>query len=75
MTRAIAIAGNPNSGKSTLFQALTGKRVRIGNYPGITVEERRADLRGHPDLELVDIPGTYSSVSYTHLTLPTSDLV
>ncbi|MBK9072695.1 MAG: ferrous iron transport protein B [Myxococcales bacterium] len=65
MTRAIAIAGNPNSGKSTLFQALTGKRVRIGNYPGITVEERRADLRGHPELELVDIPGTYSLVART----------
>lgn len=65
MSATIAIAGNPNAGKSTLFAALTGKRVRIGNYPGITVEEKRGELRDHPGIELLDIPGTYSLVART----------
>ncbi len=61
-TRTVVIAGNPNTGKSTLFAALTGARVRIGNYPGVTVERQTAKL-ALPDLtsaDLVDSPGTYS---------------
>lgn len=60
--RVVVIAGNPNTGKSTLFSGMTGTHVRIGNYPGITVERQRATLQ-LPDLttaELVDSPGTYS---------------
>lgn len=65
--RTVVVAGNPNTGKSTLFAALTGARVRIGNYPGITVERQRATL-SLPDLtaaELVDSPGTYSLAART----------
>jgi ferrous iron transport protein B len=60
--RLIAIAGNPNCGKSTLFNALTGLQQKIGNYPGVTVEKKEGtciDSHGHP-LSLIDLPGTYS---------------
>ncbi|MBW2462076.1 MAG: 50S ribosome-binding GTPase, partial [Deltaproteobacteria bacterium] len=63
MERAsVLLAGNPNSGKTTLFNALTGARAKVGNYPGITVDRRSAklDLDGGPRLEVVDLPGTYS---------------
>lgn len=56
----IALAGNPNVGKTTLFNALTGAKARVGNYPGVTVERRAGVLKGHADVELVDLPGTYS---------------
>jgi ferrous iron transport protein B len=58
----VAIAGNPNSGKSTLFNALTGLRQKVGNYPGVTVEKKTGRFRGsHGEtLELLDLPGTYS---------------
>ncbi len=57
----VALIGNPNTGKSTLFNALAGMRVRTGNYPGVTVEQKtgRADWAGTP-IELIDLPGTYS---------------
>jgi ferrous iron transport protein B len=63
----VAIAGNPNAGKTTLFNVLTGSRDRVGNYPGVTVERRAGDMAvpGHGKVELVDIPGTYSLVSRT----------
>jgi ferrous iron transport protein B len=63
----VAIAGNPNVGKTTLFNVLTGSRDRVGNYPGVTVERRVGDMPipGHGTVELVDIPGTYSLVSRT----------
>lgn len=60
---AILLVGNPNSGKTTLFNALTGARAKVGNYPGVTVERRVGKLRlaeGQPKVELVDLPGTYS---------------
>lgn len=57
----VALAGNPNSGKTSLFNRLTGQRGKVGNYPGVTVESREADLQlpGHA-CRLVDVPGTYS---------------
>jgi ferrous iron transport protein B len=63
----VAIAGNPNVGKTTLFNVLTGSRDRVGNYPGVTVERRSGEMPipGHGQVELVDIPGTYSLVSRT----------
>ncbi|WP_428269299.1 ferrous iron transport protein B, partial [Haliangium sp.] len=63
----IAIAGNPNTGKTTLFNALTGHRARVGNYPGITVERRMAGvvLPNGAKVDLLDIPGTYSLLART----------
>lgn len=57
----IAVVGNPNTGKSTLFNALAGARARVGNFPGVTVERKVASLRlGEQAIQLVDLPGTYS---------------
>jgi ferrous iron transport protein B len=58
----VALAGNPNSGKTTLFNALTGSRAKVGNYPGITVDRRtaRLHLAGGREVDLLDVPGTYS---------------
>ncbi len=62
----VALAGNPNSGKTTLFNALTGSRQQVGNYPGITVEKREGFLRvGNVKLHIVDLPGTYSLTAYS----------
>ncbi len=63
----VAIAGNPNAGKTTLFNALTGRRAKVGNYPGITVERRQAEIEvdGVGSVDLVDIPGTYSLVAHS----------
>ncbi|MBN2034413.1 MAG: ferrous iron transport protein B [Deltaproteobacteria bacterium] len=62
----VALAGNPNSGKTTLFNELTGARQHVGNYPGVTVE-RKEGFRCHGDMELqiVDLPGTYSLTAYS----------
>ena len=57
----VAVIGNPNTGKSTLFTALTGMHSRIGNYPGVTVEKKIGRFtHDHSDVRLVDLPGTYS---------------
>ena len=61
-TPLVALVGNPNAGKSALFNALTGARQKVGNYPGVTVERHAGRLAladGRP-VELVDLPGTYS---------------
>src|SRR3990170_1838294 len=60
-TIRVAVVGNPNTGKSTLFTALAGVRQRVGNYPGVTVEKKTGHLRhGGHTFELIDLPGTYS---------------
>jgi ferrous iron transport protein B len=63
----VALAGNPNTGKTTLFNVLTGSRARVGNYPGITVERRMGEaiLDGVGTVDVIDIPGTYSLVART----------
>ncbi|HPR35279.1 MAG TPA: ferrous iron transport protein B [Anaerolineaceae bacterium] len=60
MSITIAVAGNPNSGKTTLFNALTGSNQYVGNWPGVTVEKKEGVLIGHPEVILVDLPGIYS---------------
>ena len=60
-TVRVALVGNPNTGKSTLFTALAGVRQRVGNYPGVTVEKKTGHLRHDgQQFELIDLPGTYS---------------
>ena len=61
----IALAGNPNSGKTTLFNALTGSNQFVGNWPGVTVEKKEGKLKGHQDVILMDLPGIYSLSPYT----------
>src|SRR2546425_4167918 len=57
----VALVGNPNTGKTTLFNALAGLKQRVGNYPGVTVESKKGKLRhGTQSFEVVDLPGTYS---------------
>ncbi|WP_028577164.1 ferrous iron transport protein B [Desulfomicrobium escambiense] len=66
MNATMALMGNPNSGKTTLFNNLTGARQHVGNYPGITVEKREGRLRIEDlDITVVDLPGTYSLTAYT----------
>ncbi len=65
MAIRIALAGNPNCGKTTLFNALTGLRQSVGNWPGVTVEKKEGRLKGHPDVSLVDLPGIYSLSPYS----------
>ncbi len=62
----IALAGNPNSGKTTLFNSITGSRQHVGNYPGVTVEKKEGMCRhGDIDINVVDLPGTYSLTAYS----------
>ena len=65
MKTSIALAGNPNSGKTTMFNELTGSSQYVGNWPGVTVEKKGGRLKGHKDVELVDLPGIYSLSPYT----------
>ena len=61
----IALAGNPNSGKTTLFNNLTGSRQRVGNWPGVTVEKKEGTLKGHNEVTIQDLPGIYSLSPYS----------
>ena len=65
MSVKIALAGNPNCGKTTLFNALTGSNQFVGNWPGVTVEKKEGKLKGHKDVVLTDLPGIYSLSPYT----------
>ncbi|NLM34796.1 MAG: ferrous iron transport protein B [Clostridiales bacterium] len=65
MAVKIALAGNPNSGKTTLFNVLTGSNQFVGNWPGVTVEKKEGKLKGHKDVVIIDLPGIYSLSPYT----------
>ncbi len=65
MAIKIALAGNPNCGKTTLFNALTGSNQFVGNWPGVTVEKKEGRLKGHKDVVIMDLPGIYSLSPYT----------
>ncbi len=65
MAVKIALAGNPNCGKTTLFNALTGSNQFVGNWPGVTVEKKEGKLKGHKDVVIMDLPGIYSLSPYT----------
>ena len=85
MDLKIALAGNPNCGKTTLFNELTGSSQYVGNWPGVTVEKKEGRLKGHQDVIIQDLPGIYSLSPYTleekvsrrylvqHRTQPVSD--
>ena len=65
MEMTIALAGNPNCGKTTLFNALTGSNQFVGNWPGVTVEKKEGRLKKHAEVTITDLPGIYSLSPYT----------
>ena len=65
MTYRVALAGNPNCGKTTLFNRLTGATQRVGNWPGVTIDRKTGKIRGTQDAELIDMPGIYSLSPYS----------
>lgn len=65
MTIQVALAGNPNSGKTTLFNALTGANQFVGNWPGVTVEKKEGKYKGDKEIKIIDLPGIYSLSPYT----------
>ncbi|MBT5988635.1 GTP-binding protein, partial [bacterium] len=72
----IGLAGNPNSGKSTIFNNLTGTRVHIGNWPGVTVEKKVGNFRYQDKtVEIIDLPGTYSLTTYSMEEIVTRDFI
>mgnify|MGYP000342710113 CR=1 FL=1 len=71
----IALAGNPNCGKTTMFNALTGANQYVGNWPGVTVEKKEGKLKGHKDVTIMDLPGIYSLSPYTLEEVVTRDFI
>ena len=71
----IALAGNPNCGKTTLFNALTGSNQHVGNFPGVTVDQKSGEVREHKDCTVVDLPGIYSLRTYTQEEIVTRDYI
>ena len=71
----IALAGNPNSGKTTLFNALTGSNQFVGNWPGVTVEKKEGRIKDNKDVVLMDLPGIYSIRPYTSEEIVTRDFI
>ena len=65
MATKIALAGNPNCGKTTMFNDLTGSNQYVGNWPGVTVEKKEGKLKGAPEVIIQDLPGIYSLSPYT----------
>ena len=65
MSKTLALVGNPNCGKTTLFNELTGSSQYVGNWPGVTVEKKAGKRKGHSDIEVMDLPGVYSLSPYT----------
>lgn len=65
MSYTIALAGNPNCGKTTLFNELTGSRQRVGNWPGVTVDKKEGTCKKDKELHITDLPGTYSLSPYS----------
>lgn len=61
----IALVGNPNCGKTTMFNYLTGSSQYVGNWPGVTVEKKEGKLKQHKDVKVIDLPGIYSLSPYT----------
>ncbi|MGI6315091.1 MAG: ferrous iron transport protein B [Christensenellales bacterium] len=75
MSQVWALIGNQNSGKTTLFNALTGSNQHVGNFPGVTVEKKEGTVRNHPEITLVDLPGIYSLSPYTPEEVVTADFL
>lgn len=69
----VALLGNQNSGKTTVFNQMTGSNQKVGNFPGVTVSKKEASLRGHPDFCVVDLPGIYSLSPYSTEEVVTRD--
>lgn len=75
MAIKIALAGNPNCGKTTMFNDLTGSSQYVGNWPGVTVEKKEGVLKGHKDVSIIDLPGIYSLSPYTLEEVVTRDYI
>ena len=71
----LALAGNQNSGKTTLFNQLTGSNQHVGNFPGVTVDRKEGTIRGHKDITVVDLPGIYSLSPYSNEEIVTRDFI
>ena len=75
MSCLLALAGNQNCGKTTLFNCLTGSNQHVGNFPGVTVEKKEGPIQKHKDMTLVDLPGIYSLSPYTSEEVVTRDFL
>lgn len=75
MEKTFALVGNQNCGKTTLFNALTGSNAHVGNFPGVTVDKKEGPIKGHENINLVDLPGIYSLSPYTSEEVVTRDFL